>query len=273
LRRGVLELPQETTESAAQMRRVIVDQIDALAELNRIIARHGRSLDAAEPMRREPEQAYASGGGGGGGGRGQVRPIRPDVTPAQAGLRDITGAPARRPEPRAPQSQPPAENNRAENGRAPANGSGSGWLTDLLSRASREDAAQPAAPAPRGQARTEERPRDAVESLDTLSVDIARMIDQDTAAELWERYKRGERGVFTKRLYTLQGQKAFDEIRTKYRTDPEFRQTVEHYIHEFERLLEDVSRGDRGTAVVRNYLTSDTGKVYTMLAHAAGRFD
>jgi hypothetical protein len=34
-----------------------------------------------------------------------------------------------------------------------------------------------------------------------------------------------------------------------------------------------VSRGDRGAAVARNYLTSDTGKVYTMLAHAAGRFD
>ncbi|HEX3852011.1 MAG TPA: hypothetical protein VHW01_13660, partial [Polyangiaceae bacterium] len=267
LRRGVLELPQETSESAAQMRRVIVDQIDALAELNRIIARHGRSLDAAEPVRREPEQAYASGGGG--GSRGQVRPIRPDVTPPQAGLRDITGAPARRGEPRAPQSQPlsppPAENNRGANG--------GGWLTDLLSRASRDDGTTQAAAAPRGPARAEERSRDAADSLDTLSVDIARMIDQDTAAELWERYKRGERGVFTKRLYTLQGQKAFDEIRNKYRTDPEFRQTVEHYIHEFERLLEDVSRGDRGTAVVRNYLTSDTGKVYTMLAHAAGRFD
>jgi hypothetical protein len=25
--------------------------------------------------------------------------------------------------------------------------------------------------------------------------------------------------------------------------------------------------------VARNYLTSDTGKVYTMLAHAAGRFE
>jgi hypothetical protein len=48
---------------------------------------------------------------------------------------------------------------------------------------------------------------------------------------------------------------------------------VEHYIREFERLLEDVSRGERGTAVARNYLTSDTGKVYTMLAHAAGRFE
>src|SRR5262249_50764989 len=31
LRRGILELPQETAESAAQMRRVLVDQIEALA--------------------------------------------------------------------------------------------------------------------------------------------------------------------------------------------------------------------------------------------------
>jgi hypothetical protein len=104
-------------------------------------------------------------------------------------------------------------------------------------------------------------------------VDIARMIDHEAAADLWERYKRGERGAFTRRLYTQPGQKAFDEIRNKYRSDPEFRQTVEHYIHEFERLLDDVSRGDRGPAVARNYLISDTGKVYTMLAHAAGRFD
>ena len=33
------------------------------------------------------------------------------------------------------------------------------------------------------------------------------------------------------------------------------------------------SRDDRGQVVARTYLTSETGKVYTMLAHAAGRFD
>jgi hypothetical protein len=274
LRRGVLELPQETAESTAQMRRVIVDQIEALAELNRIVARHGRALDAAEPVRREAEAAYAAGGG-----RAQVRPIRPDISPPPqqqqpAGLRDITGAPARRPdraergerpEPR-PQNPAPGNNGRNNNG---------GWLSDLLTRASRDDEAPAGSPQPsREPARSEERaPRDAVDSLDTLSVDIARMIDHEAAAELWERYRRGERGIFSRRLYTLQGQKAFDEIRNKYRSDPEFRQTVEHYIHEFERLLDDASRGDRGPAMVRNYLTSDTGKVYTMLAHAAGRFD
>jgi len=112
-----------------------------------------------------------------------------------------------------------------------------------------------------------------IDSLDSLAVDIARMIDHDAAAELWDRYKRGERNVFTRKLYTMQGQRAFDEIRRKYRGDREFMQTVDRYIGEFERLLDEVSRDDRGQVVARTYLTSETGKVYTMLAHAAGRFD
>ena len=70
LRRGVFELPQEAAEGAAQMRRVIVDQIEALAELNRIVARHGRNLDSVEPVRRvreEPTLAVV-------GGRGEIPP-------------------------------------------------------------------------------------------------------------------------------------------------------------------------------------------------------
>ncbi len=55
-----MELPQETAENASQMRRVIVDQIEALAELNRIVSRHGRNLDVAE-QRREPVLAVVGG--------------------------------------------------------------------------------------------------------------------------------------------------------------------------------------------------------------------
>jgi len=106
-----------------------------------------------------------------------------------------------------------------------------------------------------------------------LSVDIARMIDHDAAAELWDRYKSGERNVFTRRLYTIQGQKTFDDIRKKYHSDFEFKQTVDRYVGEFERLLEEVARDDRGQMLTRTYLTSETGKVYTMLAHAAGHFN
>ena len=66
---------------------------------------------------------------------------------------------------------------------------------------------------------------------------------------------------------------AFEEIRRKYRSDRDFMRTVDRYIGEFERLLDEVSRDDRGQVVARTYLTSETGKVYTMLAHAAGRFE
>jgi hypothetical protein len=216
------------------MRRVIVEQIDALAELNRIVARHGGAT-AEQPARRAEPMAVS-------GGRGEARPARLDSTGSGR-----SNPPPRRPEPQAG----------APDGRG-------GWLTDLLGRASREEGE----PAP-----DTRQARRAMESLDSLSVDIARMIDHDAAAELWERYKRGERNVFTRRLYTLQGQKTFEEIRNRYRGDREFKSTVDRYIGEFERLLNEVSQDERGQATARSYLTSDTGKVYTMLAHAAGRFE
>ena len=97
-------------------------------------------------------------------------------------------------------------------------------------------------------------------------------MDRNLATEMWDRYQRGESKAFTKRLYTPAGQKAFDEVARKYRADRGFKQTVDRYITEFERLLDEVSRDDRGQVVARTYLTSETGKVYTMLAHAAGRF-
>src|SRR6202040_3215967 len=69
LRRGVLEMPQEAAESTAQMRKVIVDQIEALAELNRIVAHHGRGLDVVTQGRsssqREEEPMLAAAGGRG----------------------------------------------------------------------------------------------------------------------------------------------------------------------------------------------------------------
>ena len=69
LRRGVLEMPQEAAENTAQMRKVIVDQIEALAELNRIVARHGHGFDVVGSGRsgsqreEEPMMATASGRG------------------------------------------------------------------------------------------------------------------------------------------------------------------------------------------------------------------
>ena len=251
LKRGVLELPHETRESADAMRRVVADQLKALAELNEIVSRHARDMETLEPSRGYREEAAVAVGGRYSEGSVTEMPAARQRAAAPRGepieFRRPRPEPARKNGPRA---VPSPRNEREEGERG-------GWLTDLLSP---EDAHDDDA-------------QQTVESLDSLSLDIARMIDHDAAVELWERHKRGERNIFTRRLYTPQGQKTFDEIRRRYRKSNDFRETVDRYIDEFERLLEQVSRDDRGQVLSKTYLTSDTGKVYTLLAHAAARLN
>ena len=250
LRRGVLEMPQEAADNTAQMRKVIVDQIEALAELNRIVAHHGRGLDvvtsgrASVQRQEEPVMAAAAGG------RNEVR-MRDTGSASTLPPPDL-GMPASR------RTEAPPVIAGGQDGRT------------------RRMAVRPAQPHRRRRRRTRRtaRPRAAgraANPLESLSLDIGRLMDRNLAAEMWDRYQRGESKAFTKRLYTPAGQKAFDEVARKYRADRGFKQTVDRYIAEFERLLDEVAREDRGPQALRGHLTSETGLVYTLLAHAAGR--
>jgi hypothetical protein len=71
----------------------------------------------------------------------------------------------------------------------------------------------------------------------------------------------------------MQGQQTFDEIRKKYQRDADFRSVVDHYVTDFEKLLTEATASNKDNRAANQYLMSDTGKVYTMLAHASGRFD
>jgi hypothetical protein len=259
LRRGVLEMPQEAAESTAQMRKVIVDQIEALAELNRIVAHHGRGLDVAStgrsvaspPPRQQEEPMLAAVGG-----RAETR-MREGGSASSLPPPDLGGPPSRRTD--APPVSPAGNPDQARDG----------WLSDLLSRA---DVPGPVPGRDGGPARGRPAPPSSNGNpLESLSLDISRLMDRGLAAEMWERYQRGESKAFTKRLYTPAGQKAFDEVARKYRSDRPFKQTVDRYITEFERILDEVAREDRGPQALRGHLTSETGLVYTLLAHAAGR--
>jgi hypothetical protein len=239
LKKGVLDMPEEAKQSTTAIRRAVTEQINALKELSDIVAKSGRTVDVPE--------------------------ARPNPRPAPQAAAPRAPEPQRRPAPPA-EPQKPRDNNN-NNGRTPQPG---GWVRDLLSGASRDEAETPVMEAPRG-ATNPRSPAHVVESLNSLSVDIARAIDHEASIELWDRYRRGERDVFTRRLYTLKGQQTFDEIRRKYQSETEFRAAVDRYCDDFEKLLKDVSRNDRDNVITRTYLSSDTGKVYTMLAHAGGR--
>ena len=103
--------------------------------------------------------------------------------------------------------------------------------------------------------------------------EIARAIDVSALGDAWGRYQAGESNVFSRRIYTLSGQGTYDEVRKKLQRDPEFARTAQAYMAEFEQLLKRAAAGPRPAEESREYLLSDRGKVYTMLAHASGRLN
>src|SRR5579885_404636 len=276
LKRGVFELPHETRESTAAMRRLVADQIKALAELNEVVNRHARGIDHAGPRRMavnddevmaaatEAVRPAPRGGDYPSSARPRLEAVsnrdRETIREIGREIEREVGRDALR------RASRPEEREERTTGT---------WFADAILRGRHDEE-------PRRDSRTREIEREpapksaepqlrSIESLDALSADIARFVDHDAAVEFWERHKRGEKGALTRRLYTSQGQKTFEDIRRKYRRSSEFRETVDRYIEEFERLLDQVSRDDRGQVLTRTYLASDTGKVYTLLAHASGR--
>jgi hypothetical protein len=287
LRRGVLDLPQETSETAEAMRRVVSDQIRALKELAALVSDSGAAFDVAEPIAVGASAAVSA--------PARARREPPPPRPAEP-VREVE-APAPHREDLAPsveaivntaieipptaqiaalQPAPPLDDASDRAWPAPPFGLGTdrpaaptavpadvadraqaGWLSNLLAAASREE---PDAPTPRG-----------IETLEALTQGIGGLIDSVAAVEMWDRWRRGDPAAVSRRLYTEPGQQAFDEIRRRYRADPQFRDTATRYTQEFERLLAKVSQNDRDGSQWRAYLLSNTGKVYTILAHASGR--
>ncbi len=72
-------------------------------------------------------------------------------------------------------------------------------------------------------------------------------------------------------IYTVDGQATFDEMVRRYDREADFRMTVDRYIGDFERLLGDAEASDPDGRMLQNYLTSELGRVYLLLAHASGR--
>ena len=192
LRRGAVDLPRETSEQAAAMRRVVAEQIKALNELTEMVTRSGRDYDVAEPAARPDRQPAAP----------RTGRSRPGSRPARR-----RASISRPPAPRAPSRRRPRSAPAPAPARAMERG---GWMSDLLARASVDE------PRP-SRARTPGR------SLDSLSAEIARVVDENALVDAWDRFRRGDRTAFDRRLYTAQGEKTFEDVRRRYAPKSDFR--------------------------------------------------
>jgi conjugal transfer/entry exclusion protein len=125
-----------------------------------------------------------------------------------------------------------------------------GWkLGDLLARASKEDGAPG----------------------ELNLAGYARALDQTTASAIWSRFRAGQRGVMVRSIYSVEGRNLFDDVQQRLSSDTGFRQLVERYQHDFQRILREAEQRDPSGRLAQSHVISDPGRAFLFLAHASGQ--
>jgi hypothetical protein len=109
------------------------------------------------------------------------------------------------------------------------------------------------------------------ESLNSAAIDIAKALSADVSDTAWAAYMRGDRGIFTRRAVALLDGADARAIAQHYESDREFRENVNHYIHDFEAMLRSLLSTRDGNALSVTLLSSDMGKLYVAVAQAIER--
>ncbi|MFL6858022.1 MAG: hypothetical protein ACJ8EB_08965 [Allosphingosinicella sp.] len=110
-----------------------------------------------------------------------------------------------------------------------------------------------------------------IESLNSTSIDVTKILSNDVTDGAWAAYLKGDRGVFTRRAVRLLDSTEAREIARHYEEEPEFREQVNRYIHDFESMLRRVLADREGSVLGVTILSSDMGKLYVALAQAIER--
>ena len=109
-----------------------------------------------------------------------------------------------------------------------------------------------------------------IDSMHSASIDVGKILSDETDDKAWSAYLKGDRGVFTRKAARLMGGAEARAIDAHYDTDVEFQQSVNRYVHDFEAMLRRVTADRDGGAMAVTLMGSDMGKLYAALAQVAG---
>lgn len=110
-----------------------------------------------------------------------------------------------------------------------------------------------------------------MEALNSHSIDITKALSTEVTEGAWQTYLSGDRSVFTRRASRLVSNAEAKRIQTLFEEEPEFREVVRHYIHDYEAMLRRVMQDRQGNALSVALISSDVGRLYVALAQATDR--
>nr|NUR36748.1 hypothetical protein [Sphingomonas sp.] len=105
-----------------------------------------------------------------------------------------------------------------------------------------------------------------MDSMNSAAIDVGKILSDEIDDKAWDSYIKGNRGVFTRRAVRLMGGSEARAIKAHYDSDPEFQQSVNRYIADFEIMLRRVLAERDGGIIAVTLMSSDMGKLYAALA-------
>ena len=110
-----------------------------------------------------------------------------------------------------------------------------------------------------------------IESLNSLAIDISKVMTNEVSDLAWASYLKGDRTVFARRAVRLLDSGEVRTIQRHYDSEPEFREGVNRYVHDFEAMIRRVMSDRDGGPMAVTLLSSDIGKLYVALGQAIDR--
>jgi hypothetical protein len=107
--------------------------------------------------------------------------------------------------------------------------------------------------------------------LNSLGVDLNRVLGRPVSEQDMRRFLKGERGIFVRALVDANEREVNRQIRSRYEQDEQFRSHVGKYLAQFDTLLAQANATDPENLLSATILTADVGKVYMLLSRAIGR--
>jgi hypothetical protein len=259
LKRTILELPDETRANADAMRRVVSDQITALSALSDVVKRQSGLMEMSGPG-----VHLSPGNGGPSPGKSEGAPSTAPQT-RTAGAQDKVSQRSTGEEP----GDGATVHSRPIKVlvKAPALPGSEHTVLNLTVRT-------PEATIPGGEdagsAGLARRTDRLVARLNAVARHLVEALDGKLDEELERRFSAGEEHVYTNRLYLARG-KLQAEIKARYGQEQQVRGRTDGFVTLFERLLDRVAEAPEGQELVDACLSSESGRVYLMLAQASGR--
>ncbi|MDQ3144992.1 MAG: hypothetical protein M3Q57_08990 [Pseudomonadota bacterium] len=110
-----------------------------------------------------------------------------------------------------------------------------------------------------------------MDSMHSAAIDVQKILSDEVDEKAWGAYLKGNRGVFTRRAVRLIGGTETRAIAAHYDSDPEFQESVNRYVHDFEAMLRRVLAERDGGMMAVTLMSGDMGKLYVALAQGIER--